>query len=70
MASYSFLTTWILEAPREDVWAAIYEIELWPSWWRGVRRVEKLVEGNGNGIGALYRHEWRSVSPTPCASRR
>lgn len=65
MASYSFLTTWILDAPREDVWQAIYEIERWPDWWRGVRRVEKLEHGDEDGIGALYRHEWRSVIPYP-----
>ena len=65
MASYSFLTTWIVEAPRDDVWEAIYEIERWPEWWRGVRRVERLVAGRDGGIGALYRHEWRSVIPYP-----
>ena len=31
----------------------------------GVRRVEKLEHGNGDGVGALYRHEWRSVVPYP-----
>ena len=30
VASYSFLTTWILDAPHDDVWNAIYEIERWP----------------------------------------
>ena len=29
------------------------------------RSVEKLEHGNGDGIGALYRHEWRSVIPSP-----
>ena len=66
MASYSFLTTWILDAPREAVWDAIYEIERWPDWWPGVKRVEKLEPGSENGgVGALYRHEWRSVIPYP-----
>jgi uncharacterized protein YndB with AHSA1/START domain len=65
LAEYSFLTTWILDAPREAVWDAIYEIEHWPDWWRGVHRVEKLADGNGDGVGALYRHEWRSVIPYP-----
>ena len=65
MAGYSFLTTWILGAPREDVWDAIYEVERWPSWWSGVKRVDKLEHGNGDGVGALYRHEWRSVIPYP-----
>jgi hypothetical protein len=65
MAAYSFLTTWILDAPREAVWDAIYEVERWPEWWRGVRSVERLEEGDADGIGALYRHEWRSVIPYP-----
>ena len=65
MARYSFLTTWILDAPRDEVWEAIYEIERWPEWWRGVRSVEQLEPGADGGIGALYRHEWRSVIPYP-----
>jgi uncharacterized protein YndB with AHSA1/START domain len=65
VAGYSFLTTWILDAPREDVWAAIHAVEQWPAWWRGVKRVDKLEGGNGDGVGALYRHEWRSVIPYP-----
>ena len=65
MASYSFLTTWILDASRASVWDAIYEVESWPSWWQGVKRVDKLEHGNGDGVGALYRHEWRSVIPYP-----
>ncbi len=65
MAGYRFLTTWILAAAREPVWDAIYEIERWPSWWRGVRQVQKLEDGDGDGVGSLYRHEWRSVIPYP-----
>jgi uncharacterized protein YndB with AHSA1/START domain len=65
MASYSFLTTWILDAPCDAVWDAIYEIESWPGWWRGVKEVKKLEPGDDDGVGALYRHEWRSVVPYP-----
>jgi len=65
MASYCFVTTWILAAPREDVWKAIYAIESWPAWWPGVRSVEQLEPGDADGIGALYGHEWRSVIPYP-----
>ena len=65
MASYSFLTTWIVDAPRDRVWDAIHGIERWPEWWSGVRRVEKLEAGDETGIGALYRQEWRSVIPYP-----
>jgi carbon monoxide dehydrogenase subunit G len=69
VAHYSFLTTWIVEAPRDEVWEAIHALERWPEWWPGVRRVEKLEPGNGEGIGALYAHEWRSVIPYPVRFR-
>ncbi len=62
-AAYRFLTTWVLEAPREDVWEALYEIERWPDWWRGVEVVEKLEDGDDDGLGSVYRHRWRSVLP-------
>ena len=62
-ASYRFLTTWVLDAPRDAVWEAIYSVERWPEWWRGVEVVEKLDGGDENGIGSVYRHRWRSRLP-------
>lgn len=63
MADYRFLTTWILDAPIERVWDAIYAVEHWPEWWRGVERVTELRHGEGNGEGTVYRHVWRSKIP-------
>ena len=66
MASYSFLTTWILDAPREAVWDAdLRDRDAGPRGGAASGEVEKLEHGNGDGIGALYRHEWRSVIPYP-----
>lgn len=56
MAAYRLLTTWLLEAPRETVWDAIYDAESWPEWWRGVGRTEV-------GDERLWRSAWRSVLP-------
>lgn len=61
--SYRFLTTWVLDAPCEQVWNAIYAVERWPEWWRGVEAVEKLEDGDENGIGSVFRHRWRSALP-------
>lgn len=69
MARYSFVTTWVLDAARDDVWDAIYGLERWPEWWRGVDRVEKLEHGDGEGVGALYAHQWRSAIPYPVRFR-
>jgi hypothetical protein len=63
MAEYSFLTTWLLDAPRERVWEAIYDQRSWPSWWRGVEAADPLSEGDGDGVGSTWRMTWRSLLP-------
>jgi uncharacterized protein YndB with AHSA1/START domain len=63
MARYEFLTSWLLETPREPVWDAIYAQERWPEWWRGVEEVEEVESGDGNRLGAVSRMVWRSLLP-------
>jgi uncharacterized protein YndB with AHSA1/START domain len=64
MADYAFLTTWLLESPRQPVWEAIYDQERWPSWWRGVEEASELRSGNGNdGVGSVAKMVWRSLLP-------
>ena len=57
------MTTWLLEAPRDDVFQAIWDSERWPSWWRGVESVVKLEEGDEEGVGSLGRYVWKSRLP-------
>ena len=63
MADYSFLTTWLLDSPREPVWEAIYDQERWPQWWRGVEEAEELRPGDHNGLGTVARMVWKSLLP-------
>lgn len=63
MADYSFLTTWLLDSPREPVWEVIYAQERWPEWWRGVEEVEELESGDEIGIGSVARMVWKSLLP-------
>ena len=63
VADYRFLTTWVVDAPIERVCDAIYAIDRWPEWWRGVERVRELFHGEGNGEGTIYEHTWRSKIP-------
>jgi len=60
---YSFLTTWLVKAPRDAAWELLQDAERWPAWWRGVRRVVKLDPGDDRGVGSRYRIAWRSRVP-------
>jgi uncharacterized protein YndB with AHSA1/START domain len=63
MANYSFLTTWLLESPREPVWDAIHDQARWPQWWRGVEEAEELKRGAEDGLGSISRLVWKSLLP-------
>jgi uncharacterized protein YndB with AHSA1/START domain len=60
---YRFLTTWLLETSPEHAWEAIEDVCQWPTWWRGVERVEVLDPGDGDGVGSRNRVTWRSRVP-------
>jgi hypothetical protein len=68
MASYQFLTTWLIEADRERVWDAIYDSERWPEWWKGVEEATKLEEGDDTGIGQFGRYVWKAKLPIAFSS--
>lgn len=63
MTEYAFLTTWLLESPRQPVWEAIYDQAAWPSWWRGVEEAQELRPGDENGVGTVSRLVWKSLLP-------
>jgi uncharacterized protein YndB with AHSA1/START domain len=63
VADYSFLTTWLLDAPRERVFEAIYDQAAWPQWWRGVEEATELRGGGDDGVGTVSRMVWKSLLP-------
>ena len=64
MVSYSFVTVWNFRKPLEKVWDGIYYSDRWPTWWRGVERVEKLRPATGpNETGSVRRFTWKSRLP-------
>jgi hypothetical protein len=63
MADYRFLTTWLLDAPREQVFEAIYDQANWPQWWRGVEEATELRAGEDDGVGTVSRMVWKSLLP-------
>lgn len=63
MSHYAFVTRWRVQAPPEAVWELLHDAEAWPSWWRGVERVEALAAGDARGLGAVRRFTWKSALP-------
>ena len=63
MEAYSFRMTWQFAAPIEKVWDMINQPEVWPKWWRNCRNVERLSEGDSNGIGAIRRFTMQTQLP-------
>lgn len=63
MADYEFLTVWRFKSPIAPVWDLIYHSDRWPTWWKGVERVELVEEGDENKIGSVHRYTWKSKLP-------
>jgi hypothetical protein len=42
LTHYRFRSTWIFDAPPDDVYAALYEVVDYPAWWRQVRSARKI----------------------------
>ncbi len=63
MKGYRFLTAWAVEAPIDRVWDVLVATERHPQWWNGVRSAVKLEPGDADGVGTLWRMQWRSALP-------
>jgi uncharacterized protein YndB with AHSA1/START domain len=63
MADYTFITTWKLEAPVEQIWQELIAVEQWPSWWRGVEHVQRIDSGGQGVLGTKHLYTWKSVLP-------
>jgi hypothetical protein len=63
VAEYHLLTIWRIEAPLEDVYAAIEDSLRWPDWWPSVRKVEQLAGGDAGGIDSVRRYAWQGKLP-------
>ena len=56
-ARYHLVTDIRLSANPERVWEALTRSDSSPSWWRWLREVEVMDEGNEQGVGARFRHQ-------------
>lgn len=63
MAEYRLLTIWRIEAPLEEVYAAVHDSLRWPDWWPGVQKVEQAAAGDADGINSVWRYSWQGQLP-------
>lgn len=60
---YRFQTVWWTPAVTDRIWETLANYAAWPTWWRGIRSVEVLQQGDENGVGTILRQGWRSWLP-------
>ncbi len=63
MSNYRFTTTWHFDHPVEQVWDEIRQMDRWPEWWKYVRSVVKISQGNDQEIGSVRRITWGTALP-------
>ena len=63
VTQFELVSHWRIAAPLDRVWPEIVDVDLWPSWWRAVRKVERLRDGDADRIGALRRLTWATALP-------
>jgi uncharacterized protein YndB with AHSA1/START domain len=54
---YHLVTDIRLSTNPERVWEALTRSDSSPSWWRWLREVEVMNEGDERGVGARFRHQ-------------
>ena len=60
---FNLVSDWSVGAPVDRVWAELVTPDKWPDWWRAVKRVVMLREGDANGVGAERRFTWGTALP-------
>jgi carbon monoxide dehydrogenase subunit G len=56
MADYHYVSSWQLQAPIEQVWAALNDLEHLPTWYGGVHEARELAPGDAQGVGRRVRY--------------
>lgn len=57
---FVMISRWRLETTAERVWELLINPTDWPAWWPQVARVERLADGDCDGIGSRHAFVWRS----------
>ncbi|PSJ15911.1 SRPBCC family protein [Nitrosomonas supralitoralis] len=60
---FKFVTEWRIDAPLVEVCDTIIHCLDWPIWWKNVKMVEKIENGDADGIGSVHRFTWKGRIP-------
>jgi carbon monoxide dehydrogenase subunit G len=67
MADYHYVSTWQLQAPIEQVWAALNDLEHLPTWYTGMQEARELTPGDAQGVGRRVRYVIKGRLPLQLA---
>jgi hypothetical protein len=59
---YHLRTDWTFNAPVEQAWPVVLDLEHYPAWWSDFRRVQRL-KGDGRTVGSVFACEVRGALP-------
>ncbi len=60
---FELVSEWRFATPVERIWAELVKPEAWPQWWRAVKQVDLISDGDRDGIGAVRRFTWGTALP-------
>jgi uncharacterized protein YndB with AHSA1/START domain len=60
---FDLVSDWHLDAPVGRVWDELMAPDKWPDWWRAVKKVETISDGDATGVGAVRRFTWGTALP-------
>lgn len=63
MANYEIITEWKFANSTHEIFELIKDMETWPEWWPGIKKVEKVVHGFEAGQGSLYHCILKGILP-------
>jgi uncharacterized protein YndB with AHSA1/START domain len=62
-ADYHYVSAWQLQAPIEQVWGAIRDLEQLPTWYPAIQEVQILAPGDDQQVGARVRYVLKGRLP-------
>jgi len=63
MEMYHFIATWFFQASIEKVWDEVIDVEAYPTWWPGIRRVTIQGPESRIRVGSIVDYEWKGSLP-------